>query len=248
MAAVTGSTTSFCFIPIAIGRFTAFGPLSHDRVSSLTPLKGLSRMPGNTQVRFLRGGRRRKALLLPDFWLLSASKYASPYWLTLRQANELGGHVRQGEHSQIVVFWKIDRVADDVEVEPEVENFEMAKSSRRFVLRYYRAWNLEQCELPKVVHDRLPQSETHQHDPIEAAERIIVGMPNPPEIQYAGAQAFYSPMTDRITLPPRESFLGAAELYATAFHEICHYADCRIMPRFSRRPLRLMGHGREMSA
>jgi antirestriction protein ArdC len=29
-------------------------------------------------------------------------------------------------------------------------------------------------------------------------------------------------MTDRITLPRRELFLGAAELYATAFHEICH--------------------------
>jgi antirestriction protein ArdC len=79
-----------------------------------------------------------------NFWLLSASEYASPYWLTLRQANELGGHVRQGEHSQIVVFWKIDRVADDAEVEPEVENVEVPKSSRRFVLRYYRVWNLEQ--------------------------------------------------------------------------------------------------------
>jgi antirestriction protein ArdC len=137
-----------------------------------------------------------------NFWLLSASEYASPYWLTLRQANELGGHVRQGEHSQIVVFWKIDRVADDAEVEPEVENVEVPKSSRRFVLRYYRVWNLEQCELPKVVHDRLPQSETHLHDPIEAAERIIAGMPNPLELQHAGSQAFYSPVTDRITLPP----------------------------------------------
>jgi antirestriction protein ArdC len=159
-----------------------------------------------------------------NFWLLSASKYLSPYWLTLRQANELGGHVRQGEHSQIVVFWKIDRVANDVEVKPEVENFEVPKSSRRFVLRYYRVWNLEQCELPMIVHDRLPQIETYQYNPIDAAERIIVGMPNPPEIQYAGSQAFYSSVTDRITLPPRESFLSAAELYATAFHEICHAA------------------------
>jgi hypothetical protein len=55
MVAVTGSTTLFCFIPIAIGRFAASGPLSHDRVSSLTPLKGLSRMPGNTQSPVLRG-------------------------------------------------------------------------------------------------------------------------------------------------------------------------------------------------
>jgi len=32
-----------------------------------------------------------------NHFLLSASKYVSPFWLTMRQANELGGHVRKGE-------------------------------------------------------------------------------------------------------------------------------------------------------
>ena len=43
-----------------------------------------------------------------NHFLLSASKYVSPFWLTMRQANELGGHVRKGEESTIVVFWKVD--------------------------------------------------------------------------------------------------------------------------------------------
>ena len=43
-----------------------------------------------------------------NYFLLSASKYVSPFWLTMRQANELGGHVRKGEESTVVVFWKID--------------------------------------------------------------------------------------------------------------------------------------------
>ena len=93
------------------------------------------------------------------------------------------------------------------------------------------SWNVEQCQLPQAVLDKLPKIETHEHDPIEAAERIIAGMPNPPEIQYAGSKAFYSPITDRITLPPRELFTSAEEFYATALHETCHYADFRIMPR-----------------
>src|SRR6202040_966592 len=42
-----------------------------------------------------------------NHFLLSASKYVSPFWLTMRQANELGGHVRTGEESTIVVFWKV---------------------------------------------------------------------------------------------------------------------------------------------
>src|SRR5208283_5842611 len=93
------------------------------------------------------------------------------------------------------------------------------KARRRFLLRYYRVWNLEQCQLPQTVLAKLPKIETHDHDPIEAAERIIAGMPNPPEIQYGGSKAFYSPITDRITLPPRELFTSAEEFYATALHE-----------------------------
>src|SRR5271170_1708074 len=44
-----------------------------------------------------------------NVFLLSASRYVSPHWLKLRQANELGGSVRKGEQSTAVVFWKIDQ-------------------------------------------------------------------------------------------------------------------------------------------
>ena len=182
-----------------------------------------------------------------NYFLLSASKYVSPFWLTMRQANELGGHVRKSEESTIVLFWKVDDAKRSTEdLDNEKTDWKMR---RRFLLRYYRVFdNLEQCELPPALLDELPKVETHQHDPIEAAERIIAGMPNPPEIQFAGSKAFYSSNTDRITLPPRELFTSAEEFYATAMHETVHYADFRIMPRFSFRPLRLMGHVGEMSA
>ena len=157
-----------------------------------------------------------------NLFLLSATKYVSPFWLTMKQANELGGSVRKGEHSQIVVFWKVDQIANaESETDCEKHNTD-DKARRRFVLRYYRLFNLEQCELPQAVLDKLPQIETHEHDPIDAAERIIAGMPNPPDIQYAGSQAFYSPTTDRITLPPRELFAGTEEIYASLFHEAGH--------------------------
>jgi antirestriction protein ArdC len=141
------------------------------------------------------------------------------------QANQLGGSVRKGKHSQIVVFWKVDQIPN-AESESDSEEREADdKIRRRFVLRFSRLFNLEQCELPQAVLDKLPKIETHQHDPIEAAERIIAGMPNPPEIQYAGSKAFYSPITDRITLPLRELFASTEEIYACLFHEICTVAS-----------------------
>src|SRR6266851_104370 len=166
-----------------------------------------------------------------NLFLLSATKYVSPFWLTMKQANELDGSVRKGEHSQIVVFWKVDQIANaEAEGDPENDQAD-EKSRRRFVLRYYRLFNVEQCELPQAVLDKLPKIETHQQDPIEAAERIIAGMPNPPEIERAGSKAFYSSITDRITLPPRELFISAEEEIATRVHEYSHYADFGIMPR-----------------
>jgi antirestriction protein ArdC len=159
-----------------------------------------------------------------NLFLLSATKYISPFWLTMKQANEVGGSVRKGEHSQIVVFWKVDEIANvENNTGPETDEVD-EKSRRHFALRYYRLFNLEQCELPQAVFDKLPKIETHQHHPIEAAERIIAGMPNPPEIQYAGSKAFYSPTTDRITLPPRELFISAEEHFGTLAHEMSHAA------------------------
>jgi len=159
-----------------------------------------------------------------NYFLLSASKYVSPFWLTMHQANALGGSIRKGEESTIVTFWKIDDAkhndteeTEELDAEPKDE-----KNRRRFVLRFYRVWNLEQCELPQAVLDKLPKIETHQHDPIEAVERIIAGMPNPPEIVRAGSKAYYSAMTDRVTLPLRELFESAAEDAATTLHELAH--------------------------
>jgi antirestriction protein ArdC len=54
-----------------------------------------------------------------NFFLLSAMKYVSPYWVTMRQANELGGQVRKGERCQIVVFWKVDRIAIALRASPK---------------------------------------------------------------------------------------------------------------------------------
>src|SRR5579875_2749714 len=156
-----------------------------------------------------------------NYFLLSASKFVSPFWLTMRQANELGGSIRKGEESTIVTFWKIDDAkqneTEELDVEPKDE-----KNRRRFVLRFYRVWNLEQCILPQAVLDKLPKMETHQHDQIEAVEKIIAGMPNPPEIVRGGSKALYSPITDRITLPPRELFISAEEEAATETHELIH--------------------------
>ena len=42
-----------------------------------------------------------------NVFLLSAMPYSSPYWLTYKQATDLGGHVKRGEKSSVAIFWKM---------------------------------------------------------------------------------------------------------------------------------------------
>jgi antirestriction protein ArdC len=89
------------------------------------------------------GGLRRNIVSKKPYrginhFLLSASKFVQPHWLTLRQANELGGHVRKSEQSTIVVFWKVDNRRSEAQDESDAES--NAQCRRRFVLRYYRVW------------------------------------------------------------------------------------------------------------
>ena len=113
-----------------------------------------------------------------NHFLLSASKYVSPFWLTMNQANELGGSVRKGEQSTVIVFWKIDQKR-----RRDGRRWTTKKPQRRFLLSYYRVFNLEQCDLPQASLDKLPKIETHEHDPIDAAELIIANMPQRPELR-----------------------------------------------------------------
>ena len=41
-----------------------------------------------------------------NLFLLNAMPYSSPYWLTFKQTQDKGGHVKKGERSTMVIFWK----------------------------------------------------------------------------------------------------------------------------------------------
>jgi len=146
-----------------------------------------------------------------NVWLPTTQGYTSSYWATIRQINEVGGNVRKGEKSTPVVFWRI--YLDGIEVktgqqEPEVQETQ-GHGRRRFVLRYFSVFNTEQCDLPVSVTQKLALPEQRELDPIEACEKILAAMPNPPDIVHAGDKAFYSPATDWVTMPPCSLFESA---------------------------------------
>src|SRR6201987_1671271 len=141
-------------------------------------------------------------------FLLALAGYGSQYWLTYRQAQALGGNVRKGEHGTKIVFWKFDKY------ETETADGETEERKSAFP-PYYTVFNLEQTEGLKALL-ALPPAQ-----PIESAEAIVSGMPNPPAFDQ-GFRASYAPFTDTVTMPSRTAFDSQAEYYSTLFHELTH--------------------------
>ena len=76
-------------------------------------------------------------------------------------------------------------------------------------------FNLEQTEGLKALLALPPAF------PIQSAEEIVKGMPNPPAFEQ-DFQAAYIPSRDVVTMPSRTAFESQAEYYSTLFHELTH--------------------------
>jgi len=149
-----------------------------------------------------------------NVFLLGSLGYMSPYWLTFKQAKSLGGYVNKGEKSVPVIFWKSWST-----LETNADGKHEEKS--RFVLRYYRVFNIEQCTLPP---EEIPQADptAQTFDPIPKAESVVEAMPNAPELTHQSQRACYSPLLDVVNMPRPESFDTPENYYSTLFHELTH--------------------------
>jgi antirestriction protein ArdC len=139
-----------------------------------------------------------------NVWLTSLAAdergYSSPYWLTFRQAEELGGSVRKGEKGTLVVFWKLLQVRDQ-DAPDEVKRVPL--------LRHYFVFNLDQCDGVTLP----PRFRVGAREPVEVGEAmrgILGGYVDGPEVPHVlGERAYYSPSDDQITLPLLERFATA---------------------------------------
>lgn len=147
--------------------------------------------------------------LLNQMLLKHEGEYA-----TFKQWSDLGGHIRKGAKSEIVVFWKILPVE-----EVQEDGSKVVKQIP--LLKYINVFHISQVD----GVEPLPKEELHDIEPIEKAESILKdywARENIAVKHIKGNEAFYSPMRDMIQLPLFEQFKDANEYYSTAFHESVH--------------------------
>lgn len=153
--------------------------------------------------------------------------FASPTWMTFRQALALGAHVRKGEKGSTVVYAnQIVRTETD-EAGDEVEQ-------RIPFLKAYTVFNVEQIDdLPDACRPKPPEP-INPDKRLERIERFFAGLEA--DIRHGGSAAYYVPASDRVQMPAFETFRDAGAYYATLGHECVHWTghETRLARDFSR--------------
>lgn len=146
--------------------------------------------------------------------------YTAPYFLTFRQARELGGHVRKGQKGTAVVYWKVlEGRTEELPTAPGTGTKE--GSYRKFIPFLWTVFNIDQVE---GVDFRLPEfSEKGPQQVIESCQQVVEGFPSPrPCIRQGGNEAWYAPALDKVQVPELRCFTSAEAYHATLFHELIH--------------------------
>ena len=155
-------------------------------------------------------------------------QYKSPYWLTAKQATELNGYVRKGEHGTPIIWANTTtqiccQACGKAEKKSGARACSTCKSKnlqpeQRASWRYYLVFNLDQIEGIDC-----PQSTERpvDWDPMNDAERFI--KKSGARIQAGGDRAYYSPTFDYIQVPLKADFNSQSGYYATVLHELGHW-------------------------
>ena len=113
-----------------------------------SPGRSHGRHPPSQAATFPRNFRTGKPYRGVNVFLLWSTPYSAPFWLTYKQAQEMGGTVRKGEKGTAIVFykqfkWKKDGTEEAAE---QPEGQDNSKSRSPFMLTSYTVFNVEQCD------------------------------------------------------------------------------------------------------
>ena len=142
--------------------------------------------------------------------------YRSRYWMTYKQAKDLGAQVRRGEKSSLSVFFNstqktvVDKITGD----------EATKSIR--FMRSYAIFNADQIDdLPERFRPDALMLEKPSPSERQAAIDAFFD-PIAIEVRHGGDRAFYSPGGDYVQMPPKAAFRSSDHHAATLAHELGH--------------------------
>lgn len=151
------------------------------------------------------------------FWMAADAGYASPRYLTFKQAKAAGGHVRKDEKATRIFFFKSLTVKDKATEEDKTIP----------MLREYYVFNVAQCDgLPEsIVHGPGANIVRNQDQREADADAFIKA--SGADFREGVGKPCYIPSRDFISMPAFDSFASKTAFYGTAFHELTHWTGAK---------------------
>ena len=154
-------------------------------------------------------------------------------YLTYKEAQEAGGHVKKGAKSRIVVFWKwLIKDELDEDGKPVLDKDGNPKKKSIPMLRYYNVFSINDCEGVKekkwMRNSANIPDEPEEDEPtfdIQNAENILMDYVKREGILFKkreGAGAYYRPSTDEVVVPLDKQFKSPEFRIAVWSHELTH--------------------------
>lgn len=143
---------------------------------------------------------------------MMCKEYKRNLWVTYKNAQALGGHVRKGEKGWPVMHYQ----PYDPELDDDGNQIKRGGAIRSFKI----VFNVEQCDGLEIP----AEYDTSLREPVaisDGVKRVLDGYDIKLTHKEQG-RAFYSPLTDAITLPPLEAFSKESDYAETLFHELTH--------------------------
>ena len=150
--------------------------------------------------------------------------YTDPRFMTMSQANELGGKVKKGEHCIWGFNFKPTQVlVKDEEGNPILDDKGQKQYREMMFPKPFMVFNVEQFEglnLPKIPEIEQPD---HKWTPDERAENLLKESKANISNELTCLVPHYNLKSDKITLPLKNQFHEPTEYYSTALHELSHW-------------------------
>ena len=161
-------------------------------------------------------GERYRGINVLMLWATALERgYIAPIYMTFKQAQDLGGHVRKGEKGSLVVFAKTYTKTEQDEEGQDVEK-EIP------FMRGYTVFNVEQIDgLPGHFYEVIKPKHVKPLERDQKCETFIAN--TGADIRHGGNRAFYLITDDFVQLPDLQSFTETERYYASAAHELCHW-------------------------
>lgn len=151
--------------------------------------------------------------------LLSMVPTKYPFFLTFKQAKDLGGNVLKGSKSVPVFFYSsIGKI--DTSSEENLEKSELNAKKSFWFMKQYSVFTLEQIDGIDFSQHIDPVID---FKPVMAAENLVNAFLQNQLLSIKPAQkAAYSPSLDYIVMPDKGQFHSVDAYYSTIFHEMIH--------------------------